>query len=150
MDPRHPCTRWTGAESRWASLRDAKGEAITWRRDDEEQCKFHLTLPAGVDRVVANLDYICNQPSVNSSGIDSFGNSLLGVINWNTVLLYPEGASIDTATARVNLRLPEGWRFGTALKTEKEAPRESPSRRAPCDRSWIARSSADKTSATLT
>jgi predicted metalloprotease with PDZ domain len=99
-----------------------KGESIPWRRDDEEQCQFHLTLPAGVDRVVANLDYICNQPSVNSSGVDSFGNSLIGVINWNTVLLYPEGVSIDSATARVNLRLPEGWQRGTALKTEKEAP----------------------------
>src|SRR5436190_21039545 len=43
-----------------------KGEAVTWHRDDEEQYRFHLTLPTGVDRVVANLDYICNQPSVNS------------------------------------------------------------------------------------
>ncbi len=99
-----------------------KGDPITWRRDDEEQQKFHLALPAGVDRVVAHLDYICNQPSVNSSGIDSFGNSLVGVINWNTVLLYPENATIDAATARVSLRLPPEWRFGTALKPEKESP----------------------------
>lgn len=98
----------------------AKGEPIEWKRDDEEPFRFHVTVPAGVDRVVAQLDYICNQPTANSSGIDSFGNSLLGVINWNTVLLYPEGASIDAATAKVRLRLPEGWRFGTALKTEQQ------------------------------
>lgn len=98
----------------------AKGDPIPWRRDDEELLRFHVTVPAGADRVVAELDYICNQPSVNSSGVDSFGNSLLGVINWNTVLLYPETASIDVVTAAVRLRLPEGWRFGTSLKVAKQ------------------------------
>ena len=73
----------------------AAGAAIPWRRDDEEMNRFHLTVPAGADRVIAKLDYICNEPTVNSSGVDSFGNSKIGVINWNTVLLYPEGVSID-------------------------------------------------------
>jgi len=98
----------------------AKGEEVVWKRDDEEPFRFHVTVPAGADRVVAHLDYICNQPNANSSGVDSFGNSLLGVINWNTVLVYPESAHIDTATAKVKLRLPEGWRFGTALKPEQQ------------------------------
>src|SRR4051794_13039368 len=93
----------------------AKGEPIVWRRDDEEMNRFHLAVPAGVDRVIAKLDYICNQPSVNSSGVDSFGNSLLGVFNWNTVLLYPEQANIDTTRATVRLQYPEGWSTGTAL-----------------------------------
>jgi predicted metalloprotease with PDZ domain len=93
----------------------ATGEAVTWRRDDEEMNRFHLTIPAGADRVIAKLDYICNQPSVNSSGVDSFGNSKIGVINWNTVLLYPETALIDTMKAAVRLQLPEGWKYGTAL-----------------------------------
>lgn len=98
----------------------AKGDVLTWRRDDDEPFRFHVTVPAGVDRVVAQLDYICNQPTANSSGVDSFGNSLLGVINWNTVLVYPESTSIDVTTAKVRVRLPGGWRFGTALKTEKQ------------------------------
>ena len=96
----------------------AKGETVTWRRDDEEPARFHLTVPAGADRVIAKLDYICNQPNVNSSGVDSFGNTLLGVLNWNTVLLYPENASIDAATAALRVTLPAGWRFGTALRPE--------------------------------
>lgn len=98
----------------------AKGEALTWRRDDEELNRFIVTVPAGVERVIAKLDYICNQPSVNSSGVDSFGNSLVGVINWNTVLLYPETAAIDTATAAVRLKLPAGWKYGTALRTDTQ------------------------------
>ncbi len=95
-----------------------KGGVVAWRRDDEEPARFHLTVPAGVDRVVAKIDYICNQPNANSSGVDSFGNSLLGVINWNTVLIYPETASIDTATATVRVTLPAGWRYGTALRPD--------------------------------
>ncbi len=95
-----------------------KGDSIVWRRDDEEPARFHLAVPAGIDRVVAKIDYICNQPSANSSGIDSFGDSLLAVINWNTVLVYPETASIDTLTATVRLTLPAGWRFGTALRPD--------------------------------
>jgi len=46
-------------------------------------------VPGGVDRIVARLDYICNQPSVNSIGVDSFGDAQLGIVDWNTCLLYP-------------------------------------------------------------
>ena len=95
-----------------------KGDPIVWRRDDDEPARFHLTVPAGVDRVIAKIDYICNQPSANSSGVDSFGSSLLGVINWNTVLVYPESASIDAMTASVRVTLPAGWRYGSALKPD--------------------------------
>lgn len=100
----------------------AAGATIEWRRDDEEMNRFHLKVPAGADRVIAKLDYICNQPSVNSSGVDSFGNSKLGVINWNTVMLYPEGASIDVLQASVHLQLPEGWKYGTSLTPAKAPP----------------------------
>ena len=99
-----------------------QGESIPWRRDDEEVNRFILTVPTGANRVVAKLDYICNQPSVNSSGVDSFGNTLIGVINWNTVLLYPETAHIDQMGASVNLQLPDRWRFGTALKVQGQSP----------------------------
>ena len=93
----------------------AAGETLAWKRDEVEMNRFLITVPAGADRVIARLDYICNQPTTNSSGVDSFGNSKVGVINWNTVLLYPEGASIDTMNATVRLTLPPGWRYGTAL-----------------------------------
>jgi predicted metalloprotease with PDZ domain len=94
---------------------NAAGDILEWKRDEVEMNRFLITVPAGADRVIAKLDYICNQPTTSSSGIDSFGNSKVGVINWNTVLLYPEDASIDTMTASVRLQLPAGWRFGTAL-----------------------------------
>ncbi len=99
----------------------AAGETLEWKRDEVEMNRFLITVPAGADRVIAKLDYTCNQPTNSSSGVDSFGNSKVGVINWNTVLLYPEDASIDTMTASVRLQLPAGWRFGTALAAATKA-----------------------------
>ena len=32
------------------------GAPIAWRRDDVEMHRFHLTVPAGADRVIAKLD----------------------------------------------------------------------------------------------
>ena len=113
----------SGPAENMAGLRfeTPSGATITWRRDEVEMNRFILSVPAGTERVIAKLDYICNQPSVNSSGVDCFGSSLLGVINWNTVLLYPEGVSIDTAKASVHLQLPAGWKYGSALKPEGPA-----------------------------
>jgi predicted metalloprotease with PDZ domain len=117
--PGGPCENIAGLR-----FETTKGEPITWHRDEVEMHRFILTVPAGCERVIAKLDYICNQPSTNSSGVDSFGSSLLGVINWNTVLLYPEGASIDKLNATVSVQLPESWKFATSLKPDGDAGKE--------------------------
>ena len=100
------------------------GKPIAWRRDEAEPYRIELTAPAGIDGVVVRLDYICNQPTVNSDGVDSFGNAHLGVINWNTCVLYPEGVSIDDIHVSATVLLPARWRFGTALTVAKEGEGE--------------------------
>src|SRR5262249_1428801 len=45
----------------------------------------------------------------------------LTVINWNQLLLYPAGGKSDSWTYTVRLRLPQGWRFGTALPVAQDA-----------------------------
>jgi predicted metalloprotease with PDZ domain len=97
-------------------LETPEGKPVLWERDPVEPFRFTCTVPEGTERLVARLDYICNQPTANSSGVDSFGNSHVGVINWNTGLVYPEGPSIDELSVNCRVRLPLGWRFGTALK----------------------------------
>ncbi len=102
-------------------LETPQGAAVPWRRDETEPCRLECAVPEHVDTLVVRLDYICNQPSVNSTGVDSFGNGHLGVINWNTCLLYPENASIDDVMVSLRLLLPPRWRFGTALRAAQEA-----------------------------
>jgi predicted metalloprotease with PDZ domain len=43
----------------------------------------------------------------------------LAVMSWNTLLLYPAGASIHELIYRASLELPKGWEYGTALRERK-------------------------------
>lgn len=92
------------------------GESIPWRRDDEQLHRFHVVVPEGVERIVARIDYIANQPSVNSEGVDCYGSPNLGVVNWNCAFVYPEGPTASEIMADVSLRIPEGWGFGVDLE----------------------------------
>ena len=48
----------------------------------------------------------------------SYGNESVGMINWSTCVLYPDGPSCDEVRVQLSLRLPVRWRFATALKAE--------------------------------
>ena len=50
------------------------------------------TVPDGVHEVEIQLDTICNAAAVEASGHLSYGNNSVGIINWPTCLVYPEGA----------------------------------------------------------
>ena len=43
----------------------------------------------------------------------------LGIINWGTCLVYPEGFSCDDIKVHLTLRLPSAWRYASALRTEQ-------------------------------
>jgi predicted metalloprotease with PDZ domain len=101
-------------------LETAKGDAVAWRRDETEPCRIECTVPNDVDRLIVRIDYICNQSTTESEGVDSFGDTELGVVDWNTCMLYPENASIDEWQATVQLSLPPKWRIGTALSVAEQ------------------------------
>jgi predicted metalloprotease with PDZ domain len=95
----------------------ADGKPIPWKRDEVELFLVHCDIPPGVGEIRAHLDYICNEPAVLASGHLSYGNSSVGVINWNTCLVYPEGPTAQETSVQIRLRLPERWQFATALKS---------------------------------
>lgn len=109
--PRGPVENITGLR-----MSDARGNNVVWKRDWTDVYRFFVADGARGPITVA-LDYICSQPSTNSRGIDSYGESNIGVINWNTVLLYPEGVPAGDIEVDLTLILPEGWRHGSALPT---------------------------------
>ncbi len=43
------------------------------------------------------------------------------MLSWNQVLLYPKGWPARELTFDASLRLPDGWKYGTALPVEKES-----------------------------
>jgi predicted metalloprotease with PDZ domain len=92
------------------------GAVIDWRRDPVELYRVTCEVPPGAREVVARLDTICNTAAVEASGHLSYGNASLGIINWPTCLLYPEGPTARETQVRLDLRLPARWRFATALR----------------------------------
>lgn len=96
-------------------VRTAAGGEVPWRRDETEYWRFLVDVPEGADRIVVELDYITNQPTTQSTGVDSYGFAGLGAINFNTCLLYPEGFASADIAVRLRVKLPEAWRAATSL-----------------------------------
>src|ERR1700721_55354 len=50
--------------------------------------------------------------------------SELAVLNWNQLLLYPQGTQPDDLQYQATLKVPNSWRYGTALPIAKESGNE--------------------------
>ncbi len=101
-----------------AGLRlSANGRPLAWERDAVDMFAFHCRVPAGAIRLDVEFDRL-----QSASGSHTTGRSLtsqLAVLDWNELLLTPQGrpaAGIDFA---VRLRLPAGWTYATALTTAR-------------------------------
>jgi predicted metalloprotease with PDZ domain len=99
------------------------GKTIAWRRDDVNMFAYHVDVPAGVGSLEIAFDFI--SPS-ESSGFSSGASATteLAVVSWNQLLLYPEGTDADSLQYQANLKLPNTWKFGTALPIRREAGAE--------------------------
>ena len=96
----------------------AKG--IAWHRDDVDMYAFHLDIPEGISSIEVALDFLLPAGAEGFSAAASATANLV-VLSWNQVLLYPEGYRSDDLTYVASLRLPEGWKFGTALPAAQQA-----------------------------
>jgi predicted metalloprotease with PDZ domain len=95
------------------------GKTIPWRRDLVEMFSFHLDIPSGVTTLNADFDFLLSAPAGGFSAGASATNSLT-ILSWNQVLLYPKGFNIHDITFAPSLRLPTGWKYGTALPGAKQ------------------------------
>src|SRR5713226_2595615 len=87
----------------------ANGQELEWQRDLVDMYAFHLQVPAGVSEVEASYD------TVTYNGKNSAASSKVLDLLWNQMVLYPQGAATDDVQVAASVRLPEGWKFGTAL-----------------------------------
>jgi predicted metalloprotease with PDZ domain len=93
----------------------ANGEALKWRRDLLDGFTIHVDVPQGVTEIDAELDFL--SPATLESGFSagSSATAKLAIISWNQVLLYPKGYKSDDINYTASLKIPDGWKFGTAL-----------------------------------
>jgi predicted metalloprotease with PDZ domain len=95
------------------------GKTIPWRRDLVEMFSLHLDIPPGVTVLNADFDFLLSAPAGGFSAGASATNSL-DVLSWNQVLLYPKGFNIHDINFAPSLKLPAGWKYGTALPGAKQ------------------------------
>jgi predicted metalloprotease with PDZ domain len=92
---------------------EAAGKPVTWRRDDVDMYAFHLVVPENTQELTISLDAITSNDSAGGGGPAASSNVL--DLNWNAVVLYPQGAASDAVEFVPSVTLPSGWKFGTAL-----------------------------------
>jgi predicted metalloprotease with PDZ domain len=95
------------------------GKTIPWRRDLVEMFSLHLDIPSEVTMLNAEFDFLLSAPAGGFSAGASATNSL-DVLSWNQVLLYPKGFNIHDILFEPSLKLPAGWKYGTALPGAKQ------------------------------
>lgn len=111
--PNNPVSNLAGLE-----VTTPDGRKIPWNRDPRDVFRFQADAGAA-EELIVRTTYICNQSTANSTGIDSHGTSLFGIICWNTCLLYPVGESIYDLDVDLTVRLPEGWSWASSLREKK-------------------------------
>jgi len=97
----------------------AGGKVLPWRRDDVDMFAFHLVIPDGDSELDVSLDYLTPLESEGYSEGPS-ATAKMAILEWNLLVLYPEGAKTDDLTYIATLRLPAGWKYGTALELAQE------------------------------
>lgn len=100
------------------------GTTLEWQREPGEPHLVHVAAN-GASEIVARMRYIADQPSTNSTGIDVFGSKDIGYVSANTIIMVPDGESIQETLVDATLLLPDDWTYATALRTiegEDDAP----------------------------
>ena len=103
-----------------AGLRlSAGGKSIPWRRDLADMFTFRCDVPEGAERLEIALDFL-SPAAADGFSAGASATSQLAVISWNQMLLYPAGPSSDDLTYAASLKLPPGWKHGSALPVASE------------------------------
>jgi predicted metalloprotease with PDZ domain len=102
----------------------AAGRVLPWRRDSVDLFAFHLDVPSGVSSLGVDLEIDTSiAPDGVVQGLETprTATESLLILEWNQLVLYPQGARSDDLPYRASVRLPDGWKFASALETASSA-----------------------------
>jgi predicted metalloprotease with PDZ domain len=91
------------------------GRPVAWKRVPTEMWSFTCDVPEGPGTLDAAFDYV---PPLHAW---TTASAELAIVNWWSVLVYPEGVNDNATRFAPSLRLPAGWTYGTALPVAREA-----------------------------
>ncbi len=97
----------------------AGNKPIPWTRDTINMFAFHIDVPPGTTSLDVAIDYI-SPPETGGFSSGSSATSEMAVLSWNEFVLYPSGTPTDQLNIQADLKVPAGWRYGTALPIATE------------------------------
>ena len=89
----------------------AGGKAVPWTRQATEMWSFDVRVPEGVSSLEASFDYVAPLSGSTTA------TAQLAILNWWSLLLYPQGPKDNETMFVPSLKLPAGWKYATSLKT---------------------------------
>lgn len=90
------------------------GKRVQWVRDRVNVYAFHIPLTPGAQTVGLDFQYL--SPVKHSEGRIEISNEIADLA-WNEVVMYPAGYFARDVPFDVTLKLPDGWKYATALET---------------------------------
>lgn len=95
------------------------GQRIPWRRDLENMFAISLQVPAGIDRIELEFQFL--SPSAGGQfGHGVSATEQLVELEWNQVAFYPAGHYVRRILVQPSVVVPDGWSFASALETTGE------------------------------
>ncbi|HEX4230160.1 MAG TPA: hypothetical protein VHZ07_15910 [Bryobacteraceae bacterium] len=95
----------------------ADGKRIDWVRDRVNVYAFHIDVPSGVKTLSVNFEYMA--PVKRDEGRISESSKIID-LQWNDVVLYPAGYFSRRIDFSPGIKLPDGWKFASALEVQSE------------------------------
>jgi predicted metalloprotease with PDZ domain len=90
------------------------GRPLEWRRDPLDVNAFHVALPRNATTLEAHFQYL----SPVSAGVMSRN---IVQVQWEHMMLYPQGLKVDDIPVVAQLRLPAGFQAASSLRVMKAA-----------------------------
>ena len=106
--PSGPIDNFTGLVVR------ANDAELPWRRDDVNLYTFHIDVPQGVSKLDVHVDFLA-VPGSTVSSTDGSTSGLQTTMEWEEIALYPAGIPVRDIPVIPSVKLPLGWKLGTAL-----------------------------------
>ncbi len=106
----------TGTIARVAGLLSkVDGRQVQWTRDLIDPWALHVPLSPGAKFVELQFDYL--SPRSSTEGRVEMSDTIASV-EWYEVLMYPAGYFSRDIPFDVSVKLPDRWRYATALETK--------------------------------
>lgn len=93
----------------------ANGKTVPWQRDRVNMYAFHIEAPKDATSLEVNFQFLAPQDPKRGRISSKFAD-----ITWNSILLYPAGYFSRDIKFEASLRLPEGWKFASALDVKSQ------------------------------